>query len=309
MATASTPGLSLNLALTGQWSGAFEGTVSVTNSSGASGSLTIKDDGSSSNVCIYASAAHRRDPFSLRRGWPHCRLRCPLQSPEEMKNTKTTLAGIGAILVAIGGALKAIFDGDPTTSVDITSTIAAVSAGIGLIVLGGRVAFAGRAATLKVFEDNVLVRAEVSGRGKVTVSPPRFRDFIRRCVHSARPVLDDELRQMLFRDAVAFAREINYQNAGTVEFLVDVEAGAWYFIEVNPRVQVEHTVTEMITGIDLVHVHQTIGATVRIYVDLVAQVAEHVDEEEVAARFVLHRAGFDSGQVDGALGQDAQGVV
>ena len=51
-----------------------------------------------------------------------------------MKNTKTTLAGIGAILVAIGGALKAIFDGDPSTSVDPTATIAAISAGIGLIM-------------------------------------------------------------------------------------------------------------------------------------------------------------------------------
>jgi len=51
-----------------------------------------------------------------------------------MRNTKTTLAGIGAILVAVGGTLKAIFDGDATTSVDITSTIAAVSAGIGLVM-------------------------------------------------------------------------------------------------------------------------------------------------------------------------------
>jgi hypothetical protein len=50
-----------------------------------------------------------------------------------MKNTKTTLAGIGAILVAIGGALKALFDGDASTSLDITSTIAAVTAGAGLI--------------------------------------------------------------------------------------------------------------------------------------------------------------------------------
>ncbi|HEY4001990.1 MAG TPA: pyruvate carboxylase, partial [Candidatus Xenobia bacterium] len=48
------------------------------------------------------------------------------------------------------------------------------------------------------------------------------------------------------------AREAGYYNAGTVEFLVDVETGQWYFIEVNPRVQVEHTVTEMITGIDIV---------------------------------------------------------
>jgi hypothetical protein len=51
-----------------------------------------------------------------------------------MKNTKTTLAGIGAILVAVGGALRAIFDGDPSTSVDPTATIAAISAGIGLIM-------------------------------------------------------------------------------------------------------------------------------------------------------------------------------
>ena len=51
-----------------------------------------------------------------------------------MKNTKTTLAGIGAILVAIGGAMKALFDGDPSTNLDITTTIAAVTAGIGLIM-------------------------------------------------------------------------------------------------------------------------------------------------------------------------------
>ena len=50
-----------------------------------------------------------------------------------MKNTKTTLAGIGAILVAVGGALRAAFDGDATTNVDIASTIAAMTAGIGLI--------------------------------------------------------------------------------------------------------------------------------------------------------------------------------
>jgi len=51
-----------------------------------------------------------------------------------MKNTKTTLAGVGAILIAIGGALKATFDGDPSTNLDITTTIAAVTAGLGLIM-------------------------------------------------------------------------------------------------------------------------------------------------------------------------------
>lgn len=51
-----------------------------------------------------------------------------------MKNIKTTLAGVGAILVALGGALSAQFDGDPSTNIDITATIAAVTAGVGLIV-------------------------------------------------------------------------------------------------------------------------------------------------------------------------------
>ena len=51
-----------------------------------------------------------------------------------MKNTKTTLAGIGAILIAVGGALRAAFDTDPSTNIDIASTIAAVTAGIGLIM-------------------------------------------------------------------------------------------------------------------------------------------------------------------------------
>jgi hypothetical protein len=50
-----------------------------------------------------------------------------------MKNTKTTLAGIGAILVAVGGALRALFDGDPSSNVDLAATIAAVTAGVGLI--------------------------------------------------------------------------------------------------------------------------------------------------------------------------------
>jgi len=51
-----------------------------------------------------------------------------------MKNTKTTLAGIGAILVAIGGAMKALFDSDPATNLDLAATIAAVTAGIGLVM-------------------------------------------------------------------------------------------------------------------------------------------------------------------------------
>jgi len=64
--------------------------------------------------------------------------------------------------------------------------------------------------------------------------------------------LDPALRAALADAAVRLARAAGYYNAGTVEFLVDADSGEWYFIEVNPRIQVEHTVTEMVTGIDLV---------------------------------------------------------
>ena len=59
-------------------------------------------------------------------------------------------------------------------------------------------------------------------------------------------------REALHRDAVKIAQAVGYVNAGTVEFLVDTKTNKHYFIEMNPRIQVEHTVTEMITGIDLV---------------------------------------------------------
>lgn len=64
--------------------------------------------------------------------------------------------------------------------------------------------------------------------------------------------LPPEIRGELCDAAVQLARKAKYCNAGTVEFLYDVDSQKWYFIEVNPRIQVEHTVTEMVTGIDLV---------------------------------------------------------
>ncbi len=64
--------------------------------------------------------------------------------------------------------------------------------------------------------------------------------------------LDPRVRKELAEAAVTLAKAARYYNAGTVEFLVDADTSEWFFIEVNPRVQVEHTVTEMITGIDIV---------------------------------------------------------
>jgi pyruvate carboxylase len=64
--------------------------------------------------------------------------------------------------------------------------------------------------------------------------------------------LAESVRTGLYDAALKLARAVGYDNAGTVEFLVDRETDAYYFIEVNPRIQVEHTVTELVTGIDLV---------------------------------------------------------
>ena len=77
------------------------------------------------------------------------------------------------------------------------------------------------------------------------------------------PNISPELREALYRDAVAFAKSIGYQNAGTVEFLVDTagdRAGEHVFIEMNPRIQVEHTVTEEVTDVDLVASQMRIAA-------------------------------------------------
>ncbi|MFF7181266.1 pyruvate carboxylase [Streptomyces sp. NPDC008121] len=73
------------------------------------------------------------------------------------------------------------------------------------------------------------------------------------------PNLDPEVRQRICDDAVKFARRIGYRNAGTVEFLLDRE-GNHVFIEMNPRIQVEHTVTEEVTDIDLVRSQLRIAA-------------------------------------------------
>lgn len=77
------------------------------------------------------------------------------------------------------------------------------------------------------------------------------------------PNLDPQVRDALTRDAIAFAQSIGYENAGTVEFLLDTEgerAGEHVFIEMNPRIQVEHTVTEEVTDIDLVQSQMRIAA-------------------------------------------------
>ena len=76
--------------------------------------------------------------------------------------------------------------------------------------------------------------------------------------------LDPATRAAIHENALKIGRAVDYNNAGTVEFLVDEESGAFYFIEVNPRIQVEHTVTEVVTGVDLVKAQIRIADGARI---------------------------------------------
>ncbi len=64
--------------------------------------------------------------------------------------------------------------------------------------------------------------------------------------------ISDEIKRGLYESALAIAKKVGYRNAGTVEFIVDQDENNFYFLEVNARIQVEHPVTEMITGIDIV---------------------------------------------------------
>ena len=80
--------------------------------------------------------------------------------------------------------------------------------------------------------------------------------------------LPESARQKVYEYAVAICKEVNYNNVGTVEFLVDT-TGSVYFIEVNPRIQVEHTVTEMITGIDLVKTQIHIAEGYELHDDVI----------------------------------------
>jgi pyruvate carboxylase len=78
------------------------------------------------------------------------------------------------------------------------------------------------------------------------------------------PYLDEQKREELCGYALKLARAVSYCGAGTVEFLMDASGGAFYFIEVNPRIQVEHTVTEAVTGIDIVKAQIRIAEGARI---------------------------------------------
>ncbi len=77
------------------------------------------------------------------------------------------------------------------------------------------------------------------------------------------PSITEETREKLCQDAIAIARAVDYYGAGTIEFLVD-KSGSYYFIEMNCRIQVEHPVTEMVTGVDLLREQLRIASGERL---------------------------------------------
>lgn len=103
------------------------------------------------------------------------------------------------------------------------------------------------------------IEVQVLGDGSGAVSHLWERDCTLQRRHqklvefAPAPGLDPALRDRIIDSALTLARAVNYLGIGTFEFLVEPEQDRYYFMEANPRVQVEHTVTEQVTGVDLVH--------------------------------------------------------
>ena len=122
------------------------------------------------------------------------------------------------------------------------------------------------------------------------------------------PALDPELRRKMGEAAIAAARSINYEGAGTVEFLLD-RTGGFYFMEMNTRIQVEHPVTEMVTGVDLIAEQLRIagGEPISVRQDEI-QLNGHAIECRINAEDARHNFRPAPGRITGWLPPGGPGV-
>ena len=122
------------------------------------------------------------------------------------------------------------------------------------------------------------------------------------------PALDPDLRRRMGEAAVAAARSIQYEGAGTVEFLLD-RSGGFYFMEMNTRIQVEHPVTEMVTGIDLIAEQLRIagGEAISVRQDAIA-LRGHAIECRINAEDASHNFRPAPGRITGWLPPGGPGI-
>ncbi|MCJ7626554.1 MAG: ATP-grasp domain-containing protein [Anaerolineaceae bacterium] len=117
---------------------------------------------------------------------------------------------------------------------------------------------------------HIEVQVLGDGRGKILCLGDRECSIQRRrqklIEEAPAPGLDEDMRQQIHEAALSLATALEFRSLGTVEFLIDVE-GNFFFIEVNPRIQVEHTVTEAISGIDLVREQLLLALTGGLHLD------------------------------------------
>ncbi len=125
---------------------------------------------------------------------------------------------------------------------------------------------------------------------------------------SPSPALDDQLRLRMGEAAVAAAKSIKYEGAGTVEFLLD-RKGNFYFMEMNTRIQVEHPVTEMVTGVDLISEQLRIagGEAISFTQDDI-QLRGHAIECRINAEDASHNFRPSPGRITGWLPPGGPGV-
>jgi acetyl-CoA carboxylase, biotin carboxylase subunit len=173
----------------------------------------------------------------------------PVSDPNEVRRIATTLGYPVMLKASAGGGGKGM---------RLVASEAEVAGALDLTRAEARAAFGDDAVYLEKFvekprhvEIQVLAdqhgNAVYLGERECTIQR-RHQKVIEEC---PSPIMDDDLRQRMGEAALQVVRAAEYSNAGTVEFLVDVNR-QFYFLEMNTRLQVEHPVTEMVTGIDLV---------------------------------------------------------